>query len=401
MNMTSLLKKGMKNVKEKIKIKAASDGVIVEGKKCATAESFMEAVKKVAKKDKSNGKTYGSSFGQIASSYRDAILQSFKLNDESEKFYEKFVQKFKNKIVVPVKLDSFYNKYTENIDPEITKYHIAPVYSALSFYALRERGISGSSTKNIKLKPINDFLGYSFKGPKDMLKKTKSEYKKILVECDKMSQQILKTFNEAVDKVENKFPNTFNNYYGDGTDFSAKVTELKQPLTGFYNSLKQLGTKENLPDSIDKENLHREYAAYDNLRRHPEEFEKGLKNKQIDGKIVDMFSITYTCITFLYLKNSTYNLGKGYLLELQGNETEAKGLINDEASFKNIKEYKEMIDELKEVAACNSEIEASNVAQNHGRKISRNAQRASFSAPKTPVENDENKKAKRKHRKSI
>lgn len=400
MNMTSLLKKGMKNVKEKIKIKAASDGVIVEGKKCATAESFMEAVKKVAKKDKSSGKTYGSSFGQTASLYREAILKSFKLNDESETFYKEFVKKFKNKIVVPVKLESFYEKYTKNIDPKITEDHIAPVYSALSFYALRERGISGSSTKNIKLKPINDFLGYSFKGPKDMLKKTKSEYKKMLVECDKMSQQILKTFDEAVDKVENKFPNTFNNYYGDDTNFSAKVTELKQPLAGFYNSLKQLGTKGNLPDSIDKENLHREYAAYDNLRRHPEEFEKGLKNEKIDGKIVDMLSTTYTCITFLYQKNSICKLGKGYLLELQGNETEAKKLINDEASFKNIKEYKEMIDELKEVAACESEIDASEVAQNHGRKISRNAQRASFSAPKTPVE-DEDKKAKRKHRKSI
>lgn len=400
MNMTSLLKKGMKNVKEKIKIEAASDGVIVEGKKCATAESFMEAVKKVAKKDKSSGKTYGRSLGQTINSYRDTILQSFKLNDESETFYKKFVQKFKNKIVVPVKLESFYNKYTEKIDPEIKQDYIDPVYLALSFYALRERGISGSSTKNIKLKPINDFLGYSFKGPKDMLKKTKSEYKKMLVECDKISQQILKTFNEAVDKVENKFPNTFNNYYGDGTNFSDKATELKQPLTGFYNGVNRLGTKENLPDSIDKEDLRKEYAVYDNLRRNPKEFEKRLRSEIVDDKIVETHSIVYNCITFLYFKNSICKLGKGYLLELQGNETEAKKLINDEASFKNIKEYKEMIDELKEVAACESEIDASEVAQNHGRKISRNAQRASFSAPKTPVE-DEDKKAKRKHRKSI
>lgn len=33
MNITSLLKKGMKNVKQKLKIKATTDGVIVEGKK--------------------------------------------------------------------------------------------------------------------------------------------------------------------------------------------------------------------------------------------------------------------------------------------------------------------------------------------------------------------------------
>ena len=145
MNITSLLKKGMKSVKEKIKIKATSDGVIVEGKKCKTAEALVKLVKKVAKKDKTEEKTYGTAWNKMAISYRDAILlKPFKLDENSEKFYEAFIKKFKNKTVVPATLDKFYDKYTNDMDPKIKMDKIAPVYIALSFYAMREKSLSHS-----------------------------------------------------------------------------------------------------------------------------------------------------------------------------------------------------------------------------------------------------------------
>lgn len=95
------------------------------------------------------------------------------------------------------------------------------------------------------------------------------------------------------------------------------------------------------------------------------------------------------------------DLADGFIAAVEGRIDEAKKIIKDEPKNKEnieaaVKLY-ETINELKEIAACKSELEADEVAKKHGRKASMT--RRSFSA-KSPSEN-ERKKSNRNRRKSI
>lgn len=403
MNITSLLKKGMKNVKEKIKIKATSDGVIIEGKKCKTAEALVKLVKKVAKKDKTEGKTYGTAWNKIAISYRDAILlKPFKLDENSEKFYETFIKKFKNKTVVPATLDKFYNKYTIDMDPKIKMDKIAPVYIALSFYAMREKSLSHSLDD---CKPI-EYADHIFKNPKDLLETTKKEFTLLFNTIEKKQNKILRVVSNYQNAAEQAYESTYNKYYGENTEFNHDFKSITTPI-GNLSSKKGIAYilfQDISSQSINKDNIAIENAAFYNFRKHRGQFENAFNaiESGVDEKIIGRSTITYSCLSLWHIKkHGLTDLADGFIAAVEGRIDEAKKIIKDEPKNKEnieaaVKLY-ETINELKEIAACKSELEADKVARDHGRKASMT--RRSFSA-KRPSEN-ERKKSNKNHRKSI
>ena len=400
MNITSLLKKGMKSVKEKIKIKATSDGVIVEGKKCKTAEALVKLVKKVAKKDKTEGKTYGTAWTKMAISYRDAILlKPFKLDENSEKFYEAFIKKFKNKTVVPATLDKFYDKYTIDMDPKIKTDKIAPVYIALSFYAMREKSLSHSVNE---CKPI-EYAGHIFKNPVHLLEETKKEFDLVFKTTMKKQEKIKALWREAANAAIAANENTYFKYYGPGTE---AFQEFQEQMVFINNT----GSKECaaykffylngvMKKSITKENISRENAMFYNFRKHPEQFEIAFTSgsEKTDPKIIDTNTVTYDCLILWHDRKPMMDAVNGFLAAAEGKMDKARETLYVKEAIEAGETLYSIIKELKEIAACKSELEADEVAKNHGRKAS--ITRKSFSA-KSPSEN-ERKKNNKDRRKSI
>ena len=400
MNITSLLKKGMKNVKEKIKIKATSDGVIVEGKKCKTAEALVKLVKKVAKKDKTEGKTYGTAWNKMALSYRDAILsKQFKLDKNSEKFYEAFIKKFKNKTVVPATLDKFYDKYTIDMEPKIKTDKIAPVYIALSFYAMREKSLSHSVNE---CKPI-EYAGHIFKNPVHLLEETKKEFDLVFKMTMKKQEKIKALWREAANAAIAANENTYFKYYGPGTE---AFQEFQEQMVFINNT----GSKECaaykffylngvMKKSITKENISRENAMFYNFRKHPEQFEIAFTSGsgKTDPKIIDASTVTYDCLILWHDRKPMMDAVNGFLAAAEGKMDKARETLYAKEAIEAGETLYSIIKELKEIAACKSELEADEVAKNHGRKASMT--RRSISA-KSPSEN-EKKNSNKNRRKSI
>lgn len=400
MNITSLLKKGMKSVKEKIKIKATSDGVIVEGKKCKTAEALVKLVKKVAKKDKTEGKTYGTAWNKMAISYRDAILSKpFKLDKNSEKFYEAFIKKFKNKTVVPATLDKFYDKYTIDMEPKIKTDKIAPVYIALSFYAMREKSLSHSVND---CKPI-EYAGHIFKNPVHLLEETKKEFDLVFKTTMKKQEKIKALWREAANAAIAANENTYFKYYGPGTE---AFQEFQEQMVFINNT----GSKECaaykffylngvMKKSITKENISRENAMFYNFRKYPEQFETAFTSgsRNTDPKIIDANTVTYDCLILWHDRKPMMDAVNGFLAAAEGKMDKARETLYAKEAIEAGETLYSIIKELKEIAACKSELEADEVAKNHGRKASMT--RRSISA-KSPSEN-EKKNSNKNRRKSI
>lgn len=400
MNMTSALKSGMKKIKGKLKIKTTSEGVIVEGEKCKTAKSLFKNVKKVAKKDIQEKRSYSY---EIATQYRAAILtKPFTADKNSENFYKKFIEDFRNKIITPSILNTFYDEQIKGKDPKIVQYKIFPVYAALSFYAMRETRLSNISIKKSKLDHV-EFLGYKFNSPLEMFEDTKELSKKTIVDLQEMVNQIFKPYNEAIDRVEKNFKGIFEQCYKNGSEFASKFSDLNVSLSGLVRGA--MSFKRSVEDFINKKELHREYTAFENLGKHYTEFEKKFKGESYNAKFVDDDSAVYWCAAFFYTSKQWYTTGKAYLLVVEGKNEEAKKLISnvskDENALKDAEKLKEMIDELNEVANCQNISDAAKVAEKHGREIKKNDLRASFSAFKTAVPTKDKNEVTDKKRKSF
>lgn len=403
MNMTSLLKKGMKNAKEKIKINASSDGVIVEGKKCRTAEALVKAVKKVAKKDKAQEKTYGQTWNELATAYRRVILSvSFKRDKNSEEFYEAFIEKFKNKTVVPTKLDEFYNKYKDDLDSEIQTDNIALVYTALSFYAMREKSLSHSLSK---CKPI-EYADTVFENPRHLLEKTKQEFKSLFEMILQKQTKISKLLENAKNAAKSAYKSVYDRYYGSGTDMGEKLQEMMLAIgnlgsmsSPMYRNFYVGGV---LKKSITKDNISKENAMFYNFRKHPEQFEIALTegSTKSDPKIVDMSTVTYDCLNLWSYKRELIDTINGYLYAAKGEIDKAKDLLHDKEALDAAEILCSVIKELNEIASCKNAFLADKVARSHGRKpLYRNRQTVSAN---NPLElGNEKKKDRRTRRKSI
>lgn len=409
MNIKSALKNGMKKIKGKLKIKITSDGVVVKGKKCKTAKSLFENVKEIAQKDKNKDKKYGSAWNEIAIKCRSDILTtSFTADKKSEEFYKTFIKTFKNKAVTPSTLDAFYDEQIKNYeqiknDEEITPKDIInkiiPVYAALSFYAMREKSLVNSSDKKIKFDSVT-FLGHVFNSPKEMLKDAKKTVDTAITDLEKIKDQIFKPYNDAINNLEEKYKVIFNNY-ANNIDFTSKFSEAFSTLSGFIKSANYF--KKNLPQSIDKKNLSKEYAAFENLGKHTNEFINKLGGQTYDTKVVDGDSTVYLCAAFYYTSKQWYDTGNAYLLVIQGKNEEAKKLISNvnknENALKDVEELKKMTDELNEVANCENILEAKKVAEEHGRKISIKNLIASAPNLESPVLTEDTNKGTNKKRK--
>lgn len=363
MNITSLLKKGMKNVKQKLKIKATTDGVIVEGKKCKTAESLVKNVKKIAKKDKSKGVTYGATWGEIAVAYRNTLLsKSFKLDENSEEFYKKFIHNFKDKVVVPAMLDKFYDKYTKDINLNTKLEKIAPVYVALSFYAMREKIVSNLSTEHIKLEPV-EYLGVTYNTPDALIKGANEICEKAKLLVIESANIMSKKYTSIENELYRKYPNVFESYYGSKTDFGTKYSSIKSEIDGLRrNLISAINQISKL--TINKENMSREYAAFANLREYPEKFQAYFTTNKLD-KSID--SGSYICICANYISNAENIIAtaKGYASIFDGKEIDAttRSKIAPEA-LENAKKFKKMVDELENVSKCKNEQAAIELAKN-------------------------------------
>lgn len=402
MNIKSALKSGIKKIKGKLKIKTTSEGVVVKGKKCKTAKSLFENVKKIAKKDAEENKSYDSEWNEMIIEYRLSIIQtSFKADENSENFYETFIEKFQNKVITPPILNEFYDEQINGKDSQIIMNKILPVYAALSFYAMRENSLLNFSSKKTKLQRVI-FLDYVFNSPEEMLKGAKRTSDKAMTELKKIKDQIFVPYNEAINNLENKFNGKiYNDYYASSVDFTSKFSEAFSTLSGFTIAANYF--KENLPQSINKKNLRKEYEAFENLGKHPDEFIKKLKAQPYDTKVVDDDSTVYWCAALYYTSKQLYDMGKAYLLVIEGKTEEAKKLISNmsqgEKALKDAEELKKTIDELNEVANCKNILEAKKVAEEHGRKISRKNLIASAPNLESPVLTEDTNKETNKKRK--
>ena len=354
MNITSSLKNGIKNIKGKLKIKTTSEGVVVEGKKCKTAKSLFENVKKIAKKDAEKNKSYGFTWNKTATDCRKNILtKSFTADTASENFYKAFIEHFKDKVILPSMLDTFYNNYAKS--HTITQ-DTSLVYLALSFYAISKKSLSHSS----KQCPSIEYKGKTFKNPKQLLEETKKEFGKVFKGTIKTHSKIRILIENAEKAAYEANKDVYTKYYGDQSTADQKIKEIMVAIdnagsiqSGVYRDFYLNGIKKK---SITKDTISREIAVFQNFKDNKEQFETALNgaSTQADPKIVDINSVTYDCLvlwnnkeTLEYTANEYFAAANG---EFKETETKLTGEAKDAASKLNLK-----INQLKEIAAYKGE----------------------------------------------
>ena len=348
------------------------------------------------------GKKYGNTWGDTAVVYRNTLLSTpFKLDKNSEAFYKEFISNFKNKVVVPAALDKFYDQYTKpsqkkeknkgeenSIDPTTKMEKIAPVYAALSFYAMRQRSISNTSTKHVKLEPV-EYLGVTYNTPGELIKGAEDACRKAEPSVEKSASEMARKYNSIEDKLYKRFPNVFEKYYGSNTDFGKDYASIKSEIDGLRKGL--INTIKQIPNfKINKENMSREYAAFASLRENPEKFKTYFSTKKHD-KSIDDGSIVCICANYISIAENVVDTTNGYASILEGKEIDAstKGKIAPEA-IKNAKKFKKMVDELNAVANSENEAEANQLASKYEAERLKGNQRRAEEESKTSSKKADN-----------